>query len=148
MVTPCFCFFFRTLEISLWRNCSRNVSAMTLFQLDHWHSLWGLVLSTNKTVVILQLWVNSLAPGRFQRNSRKVIFQLILVIDGQSISCKIVLKWMPMDLTDGKSPLVWVMAWCRQVTSHYLSQIWPDLCRHMVSLGHNELISISLHEEI
>ena len=26
--------------------------------------------------------INSLAPGRFQRNFRKVIFQLILVIDG------------------------------------------------------------------
>ena len=68
---------------------------------------------------------NSLAPGRFQRNFRKVIFQPILVIDGGSISCKIVLKWMPMDLTDGKSTLVQVMAWCRQATSHYLSQCWP-----------------------
>ena len=57
--------------------------------------------------------VNSLAPGRFQRNLRKVIFQLISVIDGWSISCKIVLKWMPMDL-------VQVMAWCHQATSHYL----------------------------
>ena len=50
--------------------------------------------------------VNSLAPGRFKRNFRRVIFQLILVIDSWSISCKIVLKWMPMDLTDGKSTLV------------------------------------------
>ena len=50
--------------------------------------------------------LNSLAPGRFQRNFRKVIFQLILVIDGWSISCKIVLKWMPMDFTNGKSTLV------------------------------------------
>ena len=29
---------------------------------------------------------------------------------------------MPMDLTDYKSTLVQVMAWCRQATSHYLSQ--------------------------
>ena len=68
--------------------------------------------------------INSLAPGRFQRNFRKVIFQLILVIDGWSVSCKIVLKWMPMDLTEGKSTLVQVMSWCRQATSHYLSQCW------------------------
>ena len=79
--------------------------------------------------VVIQGWglpetINSLAPGRFQRNFRKVMFQLILVIDGWSISCKIVLKWMPMDLTDGKSTLVQVMAWCRQATSHYLSQCW------------------------
>ena len=70
------------------------------------------------------LWWNYLL-GRFQRNFRQVIFQLILVIYGWSISCKIVLKWMPMDLTDGKSTLIQVMAWCRQATSHYLSQCWP-----------------------
>ena len=29
-----------------------------------------------------------------------------------------------MDFTDGKSTLVQVMAWCRQATSHYLSQCW------------------------
>ena len=32
---------------------------------------------------------------------------------------------MSMDLTDDKSTLVQVMAWCRQTTSHYLSQCWP-----------------------
>ena len=31
---------------------------------------------------------------------------------------------MPQDLTDDKSTLVQVMAWCRQATSHYLSQCW------------------------
>ena len=36
------------------------------------------------------------------------------------------LRWMPWDLTDDKSPLVQVMAWCRQATSHYLSQCWPS----------------------
>ena len=69
-------------------------------------------------------YINSLAPERFQRNFRKVIFQIILVIDGWSIACKIVLKWMPMDLTDGKSTLDQVMAWCHQATSQYLSQCW------------------------
>ena len=32
---------------------------------------------------------------------------------------------MPLDFTDDKSALVQVMAWCRQATSHYLSQCWP-----------------------
>ena len=45
--------------------------------------------------------------------------------DGWGISCKIALRWMPLDLTDDKSTLVQVMAWCRQATSHYLSQCWP-----------------------
>ena len=34
------------------------------------------------------------------------------------------LRWMPRHLNDDKSTLVQVMAWCRQVTSHYLSQCW------------------------
>ena len=32
---------------------------------------------------------------------------------------------MPQDLTDDKSTLAQVMAWCRQATSHYLSHCWP-----------------------
>ena len=35
------------------------------------------------------------------------------------------LIWMSYDLTDDKSTLVQVMAWCRQAPSHYLSQCWP-----------------------
>ena len=64
-------------------------------------------------------------PGKFEQNFREVIFKLISVTDGWDISCKIAIRWMPLDLTDNKSTLVQVMAWCRQVTSHYLSQCWP-----------------------
>ena len=70
-------------------------------------------------------WVNSSAPGRFWWNFRWVIFKLILVIDDWFISFEIALRWMSRDLTDDKSTLVQVMAWCRQATSHYLSQCWP-----------------------
>ena len=55
----------------------------------------------------------------------KVIFKLILMIGGWGIFCKIALRWMSMDLTDDKSTLVQMMAWCRQATSHYPSQCWP-----------------------
>ena len=44
---------------------------------------------------------------------------------GWGISFEIALRWMPLDLADDKSTLVQVMAWCRQATSHYLSQCWP-----------------------
>ena len=50
---------------------------------------------------------------------------------------------MSMDLTDDKSTLVQVMAWCCQATSHYLNQchnVDPDRCHHLASLPHNELI--------
>ena len=32
---------------------------------------------------------------------------------------------MSLDLTEDKSTLFQIMAWCRQATSHYLSQCWP-----------------------
>ena len=44
---------------------------------------------------------------------------------GWGISYEIALRWMPLDLTDDKSTLVQVMAWCCQATSHYLGQCWP-----------------------
>ena len=47
------------------------------------------------------------------------------MIDGWVISCEIPLSRMSLNLTDDKSTLVQVMAWCRQATSHYLSQCWP-----------------------
>ena len=50
---------------------------------------------------------------------------LILVTDGWGIYCKIALGWLPLDYICDKSTLVQVMAWCRQATSHYLSQCWP-----------------------
>ena len=68
---------------------------------------------------------NSLAPGKFELNFRHVIFKQILMIDGWRICCRIALIWMSLDYTDDQSTLVQVMAWCRQATSHYLSQSSP-----------------------
>ena len=75
------------------------------------------------------IFFNSLAPGKFEWNFRCVIFKQIQVIDGWGISChacEISLIWMSLDFIDGQSTLVQVMAWCRQATSHYLSQCWPS----------------------
>ena len=65
--------------------------------------------------------VNSLAPGRSFKN---VIFNLALLIGIYKSSYQNVIRWIPQDLTDNKSTLVQVMAWCHQVTSHYLNQCW------------------------
>ena len=73
-----------------------------------------------------KICLNPLAPTRFERNFRDVIFKLILVIDGWGISYEIVLTWTPQVLTDEKSTLVQTMAWCRQAISHKLSQCWPS----------------------
>ena len=71
-------------------------------------------------------WVKTHWPlGNLDENFRYLIFQIISVIDGWVIFCELALRWMSLKLTDDKSTLVQVMAWCRQATSHYLSQCWP-----------------------
>ena len=46
------------------------------------------------------------------------------MIGGYGISCDIVLRWLSVGVTENKSALVQVLAWCRQAPSHYLSQYW------------------------
>ena len=76
--------------------------------------------------------LNSLAPRRCGCYLKSVIFKLVSMINILSISYEIVLRWMPQDLTDDKSTLVQVMAWCHQATTHYLNQCWT---RSMSSYG-------------
>ena len=54
-----------------------------------------------------------------------IIFNLALLIGICKSSYDNVLRWMPQDITDDKSTMVQVMAWCRQATSHYPNQCWP-----------------------
>ena len=68
--------------------------------------------------------VNSLAPGTSGCNLELVISKLISKIDIMNISNEIVIRLMPQDLTDDKSTMVQVMAWCHQAPSHYLGQCW------------------------
>ena len=76
--------------------------------------------------------LKSLTPGKFEWYFRYQTFQIISVINGWGISCELALRWTSLDLTDDKSTLVQVMAWCRQATCHYLSQCWP---RSMLPFG-------------
>ena len=92
--------------------------------------------------VLIYLFVNSLAPGRFQFNFRQVIFKLISVNGGWGISYEIALRWMPLDLTGDKSTLVQVMAGAVRKQAITCTNVDPDLSRHMESLGHNELITM------
>ena len=98
-----------------------NLICLKLYCTDMW--LW--YQHVFFTVHMYEMF-NSLAPGKYEWNFRHVIFKQILVIDDWGISCEIALTWKPQDLTDDKSTLVQVMAWCRQATSHYLSQCWPS----------------------
>ena len=55
------------------------------------------------------------------------------------------LRWMSRDLTEDKSTLVQVMAWCRQAPSHYLSQCWP---RSMSLHGVTRPQWVNLHKTV
>ena len=73
-----------------------------------------------------ELWYWTHWPlGDLKKNLRKIVLKLILVTDGCDVSSEIALRWTSLDLSDDKSTLVQVMAWCRQATSHYLYQSWP-----------------------
>ena len=71
-------------------------------------------------------WINSLAAGRPGCHFKTAIFNLVLLIGFFRSSNDYAPRWMQWDLMDDKSTSVQVMAWCRQATSHYLSQCWPS----------------------
>ena len=91
--------------------------------------LWPAVFPDEIHPTWLPAWISNYLIGPWGSSIkfyfRFVILKWILVIDSWGISCEIALIWMSLDLNDGKSTLVQVMAWCHQVTSHYLSQCWP-----------------------
>ena len=94
-------------------------------------------------------WVdfNSLSPWRSACNFENAIFNLVLLV-GIFGFYHNALRWILSDLTDDKSTLVQVMAWCLQATSHYLSQCWPrSLSPHGVS-RQQSINSIFLHWHI
>ena len=70
---------------------------------------------------------NSLTPGRGSNNFEIKIFELIFLIDILINSYEIDLWRMPQHQIQDKSTLVQVMAWCRQATSHYLSQMLTQI---------------------
>ena len=83
--------------------------------------LWGGTAGSRN-----QQYINSLAPERPGCHFKTAIFNLVLLIGFLRSSNDNALRWKPWDLTDDKSTLVQVMAWCRQAASHYLSQCWPS----------------------
>ena len=92
---------------------------------------------------------NSLSLGRCGTNFKSVILEVIVQNSCLGACCEIAFNWMPQDLTDDKSTLVQVMAWCRQATSHYLGQCWPrSLPPYGVTRPQwvNSLICVSSHK--
>ena len=92
------------------------------------------VTQTHMTIPLLYFItkINSLAPGRCGKNFKNIIFKTVIWSSSWSTRYEIVRKWMSKNLTNEKSTLLQVMAWCHQATSHYLSQRWP---RSMLPYG-------------
>ena len=92
-------------------------------------------ININKLInkhVLYHFGFNSLAPAGCGSNFKIMIFQLITQNINLANRCEISLRCMPQNLTDDKSILVQVMAWCHQATSRYLNQCWP---RYMSPYG-------------
>ena len=69
--------------------------------------------------------INPLSLGKFSSISKCVSLKHFVMNDIWNSFCAIDLSQMPAGLIDDKSAMAQVMAWCRQATSHYLSQGCP-----------------------
>ena len=113
-------------KILLWeeRNQRNSCKCMHISGLLYCSSSWFLL-----PCPVISDWVLSVKAVDLQLigpefDSKNVIFNLVLLIGVFRSSRDNALWWMPQDLTDDKSTLVQEMAWCRQATTHYLSQCW------------------------
>ena len=69
--------------------------------------------------------INSLASGRCCSDFKSITFNFIIEKRSVGIPYEITHRLMPHNFSHEKSTLAQVMAWCRQATSHYLSQGGP-----------------------
>ena len=67
----------------------------------------------------LKDWCRQCAAGYTPQGHRKRF-----IFSNAIRTPKIIVRWLPKNSIDDESTLVLVMAWCRQATSHYLSQCW------------------------
>ena len=66
--------------------------------------------------------LNSLVPGRPGYDFKRTFSNLTLLIGIFTFSNDNVLRWMPPDIIDDQSALIYAML----ATSHYLNQYWPS----------------------
>ena len=73
------------------------------------------------------IWSSSLLIGPWEISIKfyKTNFQTNFSDSWSWYLSKIAVRWISLYISDDKSTLVQVMAWCRQATTHYLSQSWP-----------------------
>ena len=82
------------------------------------------------------------APSGLEYKFNYIIFKLILLIDGWSISHEISPRYISLDVINDTSTMFHLIAWCSQATSHYLISVLTHVDIAIVtSPGYNPLIS-------
>ena len=114
--------------VVLWLSSGGTKSVLHYDDLENINCLLSgtkdLVLIDRVSVLIVHF--NTLAPGRYRSNLKRVISEHLLRINIMSTSLEIPLGWMLQSAFDDKSTVVQVMAWCCQATSRYLNQCWSN----------------------
>ena len=72
--------------------------------------------------------LNSLVPGGCDYSLKLVNFKRISTMNILCIFCEMAIRWMPQHLTDHKSTLVQVMAWCYLVISSMVMFWYVSYC--------------------
>ena len=83
--------------------------------------------------------LNTLRPNQNGRHFADDILKCIFLNENTWILIEISLKFVPKGSINNIPALVQIMAWCRQVTSHYLNQVWLVYWRIYASSDLNEL---------
>ena len=122
------CFFFSSSSMV------EMATELFHWQLYEMHFSGRNICTSNQISVQL---VNPLSQGWYGNDFKNAIAKYILRIKCMIMSDEIALCWMPHKTFDEKSPLVQILTWWRQATSHYLSQCWP---RSMLPCGINSLV--------
>ena len=90
-------------------------------------------MTETNCIIYKFFWQVKLASVIYCCNFKSTVFKFIIKNRGLATRYVIAPMWMPGNISNGKSALVQVMAWCRQATSHHLSQFWP---RSMLQCHH------------
>ena len=127
----------------------KNISRASTFISETYHSQSKLCphkvysVNTDKYHTSLSK-INSLSLGGVAVILMKSkIYKLIILNSSLGIRCKIAGRWMPWNLISDKSMLIQVLVWFHRITQQAITwdNVEPDLCHHIVSLGHNGLTS-------
>ena len=110
---------------------------MRISILVRWHPY------TEMTPCLFPFMFNSLSHGRCGNIFSNMAFKFIIQNSSLGTTHEMALRWMPKNLSNEKSTLFQVTAWCHQAASHFLGRCWP---RHLFPYGgHNKLMWICMN---